>query len=613
MADVATNVERIQQLYKQAVEQDVSLVTFPELSVTGYSLGDLVNQQRLLAQAKEGLGTLAKNTGGKHTAMVVGLPLQVGNRLYNCAAVLASGKIQGIVPKSNLPNYNEFYEQRWYSEWDQPNTKIAIGDEENIPFGTDMLFDVGDTLCGVEICEDLWVFQPPSTTLASKGALVIVNPSASPEQVDKADYRRNMVASQSGRLMGAYLYAGSHPTESTADTVMGGHQMIATNGKIVAERQPFGSEPLTIAEIDTDHLSHDRRKQKAASILGTLIVRTGVERQQTTLLHKPNKSYFLPEESPERRSKRLEEALTIEAHGLAMRMRPISLKHIVLGLSGGLDSTLALLVAMRAARILGCDPSEMIEAVIMPGPASSEGTQSNAQDLAERLGIPYKIMPISKLTDLTLETIGHDGTTQDVTYENTQARARTDLLFNYGNYTDAINLGTGDLSETAVGWCTYNADQQSHYHINVSIPKTMIRPMIMHEATKPEFAKARKNLDIVVSQVVSPELTKTEGSGITQSTDDLIGPEELRDFFLPYVIRWGDPAAKIKYLASQAFAGTYESDAIGAWFKKFISMFWQAQKKRQNMPDGPKVGSVSLSPRGDWRMPPDLYNAAIWE
>jgi NAD+ synthase (glutamine-hydrolysing) len=611
IADVHTNVSRIKELYSDAHDQDVSLLTFPELSLTGYTLGDLVNQTSLLDQAKSGLSELAEATQDKQTAMVVGLPLQVGNRLYNCAAVLADGKVQGIVPKQNLPTYNEFYERRWYDTWQEPATTVEVADDE-VPFGNNLLFEVGGVTCGVEICEDLWVLRSPSINLVEQGAMVIANPSASPEQIAKAGYRRELVALQSAKMMGAYAYAGCHTSESTAEVVMGGHQLIAANGQVAAERKPFGRERLIVADVDIEHLELDRRKQHAASTAGAMVVKTMVRRQQENLRAHIDRNPFLPPESASDRAERFEAALNIQAHGLAMRLSKGGQKKVILGLSGGLDSTLALLVAHRAAGILGRDAYTMIDTLTMPGPASSDDTQSNAQILAKELGVQNTVIPIERLVNAELEALQHDGSTQDVTYENIQARARTSLLFNYANKHGGLVLGTGDLSEIALGWCTYNGDQQSHYNVNASIPKTLVKHLVRHVAEQPEYASASRTLAAILGTVISPELTKAEGDSISQSTEDIIGPYELHDFFLYHVVRWGEPAAKIQYLAEKAYAGAYSPEEIHNWLGVFVNRFVRSQFKRQNQPDGPKVGSVTLSQTGDWRMPPDMNNAAIW-
>lgn len=612
VADTKTNVANIRELYQEAVDQNVSLVTFPELSITGYTIGDLVNQTALLEQAKQGLEELRDTTANTETAMIVGLPLQVGNRLYNTAAVLAKGKVQGIVPKTFRPNYNEFYEQRWYDSWQNPNTTIEFSGQE-VPFGTDMLFEIGTVTCGIEICEDLWVMDPPSAQLAAKGALVIANPSASPEQISKETYRRDLVRMHSARLIGAYAYAGCDTTESTAEIVMGGHQMIATNGRIAAERKPFATDRLTITDVDVEHLAMDRRKQHAGTALASLIIKTNVGRQQQDLIAVVEHSPFLPTETMANRSERLDTALQIQAHGLAMRMRASGQRRVILGLSGGLDSTLALIAARKAADILDIPTHEMIHTLTMPGPASTETTQDNAQLLAKQLDVANTVIPIGQLVHTELAALGHDGVTQDITYENVQARARTNLLFNYGNKNGGLVLGTGDLSEIALGWCTYNGDQQSHYNVNASIPKTLVRHLVQHAADQSAYKQAKETLEAILDTVVSPELTKQDGAEISQSTEDIIGPYELHDFFLFHVVRWGDTPTKIGFLATKAFETKYSETEINQWLSVFLRRFAQSQFKRENMPNGPKVGSVSLSPRGDWRMPPDIRNAGLWD
>lgn len=612
LADVPTNTTRIAELYQEANRQAVGLVVFPELSLTGYTLGDLVQQTALLRQAEAGLQTLADLTKEKSTAMVIGLPLRVENGLYNCAAVLADGVVKGIVPKSNLPTYNEFYEDRWYQTWDQSNVTVELNNQ-TIPFGNDLLFDVAGTKFGIEICEDLWVAQPPSAKLAESGAQIIINPSASPEQIGKANYRRDLVRLQSGRLIGGYIYASSDVSESTSEIVMGGHQLIASNGHLNEESLPFSGQRLMIADIDTDHLEFDRRKQHMATVQGSIVVKTEVSRQQNDVYLRIERNPFLPEESADKRNERLQMALRIQAHGLAMRMKASHQERVVLGLSGGLDSTLALLVACESAGIFGKAPHEMIHTLTMPGLASSEQTQTNAQSLAAELNIPNMVIPINELAKTELTALGHNGQDQDITYENVQARARTSLLFNYANKYRGMVLGTGDLSEIALGWCTYNADQQSHYNVNSTIPKTLVRHLVSYLANQPQYQNAEATLKAIVDTPISPELTNTNSDNISQTTEDIIGPYELHDFFLYYLVRWGDRPAKITYLAEQVFADTYQSEDINHWFGVFVRRFAQNQFKRETLPNGPKVGSVSLSPRGDWRMPPDLYNAALWD
>lgn len=613
LADVASNISRISQLYHEAAAQQAALVVFPELSITGYTIGDLVQQKSLLDQAEQGIQQLAEITRGKPTAMVVGLPLRVQNGLYNCAAVLADGHIKGLVPKTHLPTYNEFYERRWYDSWPGPDIDIQI-ESHQVTFGADMLFAIGGIKLGVEICEDLWVAQPISTRQAQRGAQIIANPSASPEQIGKADYRRNLVAIHSAQILGGYLYAGCDTSESTADIVMGGHQLIASSGAIQAERRPFAKGQLLISDIDVDHLDHDRRRQHMAQEIGVKVIISQIKRQQTDLRLEVEAHPFLPAtETATAQAERLEMALNIQAHGLAVRMQASQQNRLVLGLSGGLDSTLAVLIACRAAALLGKPPSDMIHTLTMPGPASSGETQLNAQRLARQLSVHSQTIPIGELVSTELACLGHDGRVQDITYENVQARARTSLLFNYANQQHAMVLGTGDLSEIALGWCTYNGDQQSHYNVNASIPKTLVKHLVQHVSHQPEFAAAAATLQAIIATVVSPELTRQQGSDISQSTEAMIGPYILHDFFLYHLVRWGDTPTKIQYLAEAAFAGSYQPAEITNWLNVFLSRFVRNQFKRENLPNGPKVGSVSLSPRGDWRMPPDLRNGALWQ
>lgn len=613
LADVSTNTDRIKELYEEAEASQVNVVTFPEMSVTGYTLGDLVQQTSLLDQAENALVDLAAATKQHQTALIVGLPLRVGNGLYNCAAFISKGQIRGIVPKSNLPTYNEFYEDRWFQAWNQENTSLRIGEQE-VPFGRHMIFDVGGVECASEICEDLWVLDQPSVKLAQYGAKVIFNPSASPEQVSRETYRRNLVVGQSGRLIGGYVYAGCDPSESTAEIVMGGHQLISSNGELLAERKPFGEGRLMVADIDVDHIEFDRRKHHFETALGALVVDMQVKRSQESIVGRMEPTPFLPSnETQADRDERLRTALQIQAYGLAMRMRATHQDRLVLGLSGGLDSTLALVVACEAAKVLGKDPADMIHTLTMPGMASSDQTQNNAQKLAHGLNALNTVISIEDLSKIELLSLGHDGVTQDITYENVQARARTSLLFNYANKNNCMVLGTGDLSEIALGWCTYNGDQQSHYNVNASIPKTLVKHLVAYATKQPGYGEVSAILEDILDTPISPELTSTGSDGISQTTEDIIGPYELHDFFIYQLIRWSDKPAKIKYLAGQAFAGKYDDNEITKWFDVFIKRFSQSQFKRENMPNGPKVGSVSLSPRGDWRMPPDLYNAAIWQ
>ncbi len=608
VGDVATNLERINDLYAKAVENDVSLVVFPELSLTGYTIQDLVGQPALLRSAQNALETFAATTKGTDTAAVVGLPLSVKNAIYNCAAIVANGTIHGIVPKQNLPTYNEFYEKRWYQAWDstRENTAVRIG-EHAVPFGTKQLFTVAGHPVGIEICEDVWVPRQPSTELAANGALIIANPSASPETVAKSDYRRQLVSQTAGRNAVGYVYASSDSSESTAEVVMSGHQMINELGSMVAERAPFTPiNRLMTADIDTQHILHERQHTtNFPNEFSIEPVDTGVQSQQTNLRRSIDSAPFIPKGSPESIAQRLDTILNIQATGLATRLRTSGIRKVVLGLSGGLDSTLALLVALRSSDQLGIAPNELIHTLTMPGTASSNRTQSNATKLADALSIPNEEIPIAKLSGDQLRALDHNGS-QDVTYENTQARIRQAFVFNKANQLSGLALGTGDLSEIALGWCTYNGDHMSHYNVNASIPKTLVRSLV-HHASQPLSRDAQDILTDILDTPVSPELTG-DGNGISQETEDLIGPYELHDFFLYHFLRFKEPKAKIGYLAVHAFEGRRDENEINKWLDVFYSRFYQNQWKRQAMPDGAKVG-LSLSPKGDWRMPPEAVYA----
>lgn len=604
VGDVATNVERINALYAEAVVHDVSLVVFPELSITGYTIQDLVAQPALLKQAREGLLMLAQNTKDTQTAAVVGLPLSVNNAIYNCAAVLANGRIRGIVPKQHLPTYNEFYEKRWYQSWDADRKNVMVTIENQaVPFGTQQLFQIGEQLVGIEICEDLWVPRQPSIELAANGATIIANPSASPETVAKSAYRRSLVANTAARTVTGYIYASADSSESTSEIVMSGHQIISEIGTTVSERAPFSPlQRLMISDIDTQHITHDR--QHTTNFPNDFAIpptRLSIKPQQTTLLRSIDPEPFIPKGSPEQINERLDTILNIQATGLAMRLKSANIRKVILGLSGGLDSTLALLVAVRAGELLDIPAWELIHTLTMPGEASSNRTQSNAAALAGALGIPNEEVPIAELSKDQLAAINHEGE-QDVTYENTQARIRQALVFNKANQLNGLALGTGDLSEIALGWCTYNGDHMSHYNVNASIPKTLVRSLV-HHASETVNPNAQAILRDIIDTPVSPELTG-DGSGISQETEDLIGPYELHDFFLYHFLRFKEPKAKIGFLAVKAFEGRRSEVEVKKWLDVFYARFYRNQWKRQAMPDGAKVG-LSLSPKGDWRMAPE--------
>lgn len=604
VADIATNLERSLEIYKHAVAEHTALVVFPEMSLTGYSLQDLVGQPQLLSDAKHALALFADATKDTDTAAIVGLPIALKNAIYNCAAVIAKGAIIGIVPKQNLPTYNEFYEKRWYQAWNtqHPNTTVNIAGQD-VPFGTQQLFDVAGQLVGVEICEDVWVPRQPSSELVAQGATLIANPSASPETVAKTQYRRQLIAHTAGRTMAGYIYASADSSESTSEVVMSGHQMINELGSMLAERTPFTAhQPLMIADIDTHHIQHDR--QHTTNFPNEFTIQpsvTGVRATQPDLRRTIDPEPFIPKGTKQEIADRLDTVLNIQATGLAMRLKSSGIKKVVLGLSGGLDSTLAFLVAVRAAEQRNVTPSALIHTITMPGTASSDRTQSNAALLAKSFGVPNEEIPIATLSQAQLTALHHEGT-EDVTYENTQARIRQALVFNKANQLSGLALGTGDLSEIALGWCTYNGDHMSHYNVNASIPKTLVRSLVLRssEAVSDE---ARAILLDILDTPVSPELVG-DGKTISQETEDLIGPYELHDFFLYHFLRFKEPRAKIGYLAVKAFEGRRSEAEIARWIDVFFTRFYQNQWKRQAMPDGAKVG-LSLSPKGDWRMPPE--------
>jgi NAD+ synthase (glutamine-hydrolysing) len=613
IGNVNANVQAISKLYEASVTEKISLVIFPELCITGYSLGDTVRQRSLLQAARNALLKLADSTADKDTAMIVGLPYEHNNRLYNCAAVLADGVIKGLVTKSYLPNYCEFYEQRWYQQFHgTATTKLQ---QHIIAFGNNILFDIDGVLFGVEICEDMWVPNQPSRALTEAGALIIANLSASPELVGKSDYRKELVSMTSAVERCAYIYCGADWTESTTDTVMSGHALIAENGSILAERMPFSKDKhLLVADIDIDHLVHDRIQNttQQSNLTPITIIPTRISRLQTDIARTYPTSYFLPlAENQEQKTKRLSRILEIQAHGLSRRILATNARHCVLGLSGGLDSTLALLVCIKAAAILERTNKSFIHTIVMPGPASSNSTQSNAISLARKLGTTTKIYPINDIAEKQLLTLRHPHT-NDITYENVQARTRTALLFNYANKVGGIVVGTGDLSELALGWCTYGGDHLSNYNVNASIPKTLVKDLVGYVAELPEYSEIKYLLHAIVSTPISPELTATNKDEISQSTEAILGPYIVHDFFLYLCIRYGDTPEKIAYLAAQAFAGIYTKKQISAWLYQFYERFSKSQFKRSAMPDGPKVGTIALSPRGDWRMPSDM-NSALWQ
>ena len=614
VADCRYNAEQSIAAMQRAAAAGVRLLVLPELGLTGYTCGDLLLQPVLQQGALHALQTLLAVSAGLPMTTVAGLPLEVEGKLYNCAAVLHGGKILGVVPKTNLPNYGEFYEARWFTPAPAEAKAISLLGQQ-VPFGTDLLFccrELPEYKLAVEICEDLWVALPPSTRHAMAGATVIANCSASDETIGKAEYRRELITGQSARLMAGYLYADAGRGESTTDMVFAGHDLIAENGRLLAETALFTNE-MIVTEIDVHRLTAERRRTntwRAADSAGYTIIPFSLPAEVTPLTRLIDPHPFVPADSAERKQ-RCEAILTMQAEGLRRRLEHIGCPCAVLGISGGLDSTLALLVAVRALDLLGRPRTDMI-AVTMPGFGTTRRTRSNAELLCEKLGVTLRTVSIAAAVRQHFKDIGHDESVTDTTYENAQARERTQVLMDIANQENGIVVGTGDLSELALGWATYNGDHMSMYGVNGSIPKTLVRYLVRHAAeTCGDEALAAVLYDILDTPV-SPELLPAdEGGRIAQKTEDLVGPYELHDFFLYHFIRYGCPPQKLLYLAENAFAGRYDRAVLLKWLRTFCRRFFQQQFKRSCLPDGPKVGSVTLSPRGDWRMPSDA-SAALW-
>lgn len=618
VGDVLKNSQEIAAVFQEAIAGGAAVVLFPELSLTGYTCADLFYQKSLLAAALDGLKHLTAATEQQKALLVVGLPVEVRGKLFNFAAVLGNGRVLGLVPKQFLPNTCEYYEQRWFTPGgllEEPHLDL-FGYE--IPCGTDLLFDWEKIRIGIEICEDLWAVQPPSGAMALAGASLILNPSASTELLGKAPYRRELVAQQSARCMVVYAYAAAGPGESTTDVVFSGHAMIAENGEVLAESERFRFDSqLTYADVDIDHIAAERLRNssfsQATAERSFRVVEIGLEVPPPLsgkLLRKISRQPFVPSD-PSRRAESCREIFQIQATGLAKRLRHTGAKRIIIGISGGLDSTLALLAARKAVEITDMAP-ESILAVTMPGLGTSGRTRSNAEALSRALGAEFIQIPISEAVRTHFQDIGQDSEKHDVTFENAQARERTQVLMDLANQRGGIVLGTGDLSEAALGWCTFNGDHMSMYHVNSGIPKTLVRYMVEWCAQEPFKALAGAVLWDICDTPISPELLPPSSSGqVQQKTEDLIGPYELHDFFLYWFVRRQCSPAKILFLAQQAFDSDYTREEIRRWLELFITRFFANQFKRSSMPDGPKVGSVALSPRGDWRMPSDACAAAF--
>lgn len=612
LADCAYNAEQTFQMMRGAEKAGVKVLVLPELGLTGYTCGDLFCQETLLRGAAEALGTVLEATRNLEVVTAVGLPLRVQNNLYNCAAVIQKGKILGVVPKTHLPNYGEFYEKRWFAPAPKEFQEITLLGQESVAFGAGQVFcceNLPELTLGFEICEDLWSPESPSVQMAEAGAVIIGNLSASNDIVGKDAYRRQLVSSQSAKLLCGYIYASSGAGESTSDLVFGAHQMIAENGTLLAERRFDGG--LLISEIDVQRLRSERRRTQS---LGEKPEKSGGGRgfsltiSPTKLTRYVSPMPFVPE-GKEDREARCREILLTASLGLKQRLEHTGAKTAVVGLSGGLDSTLAVLIAGLAMKMLNRPMTDII-AVTMPCFGTTDRTRNNAVILAEKLGTVLRTVDITKSVRSHFRDIGQDMENHDVTFENAQARERTQVLMDIANQSGGLVIGTGDLSELALGWCTYNGDHMSMYAVNASIPKTLVRHLVAHLAR--DNAGKDKALYSVLEDIldtpVSPELLPAVQGEISQRTEELVGPYELHDFFLYYVIRWGFSPEKVYRLALYALEKRYRRDVILKWLRSFYRRFFSQQFKRSCLPDGPKVGSVALSPRGDWRMPSD----AVW-
>ena len=617
VADCDYNAERMAAMAEEAARRGVEIVVFPELGVTAYTCGDLLLQQTLLDAADEALERLVRATRKLPLTLIAGAPLRHGSTLYNCAVVFTQGRVLGVVPKTYIPDYGEFYENRWFA------SGAGISDEhiavagQRADFGADLTFEVNGTEFGIEICEDLWTAVPPSSQLALNGAKVIFNLSASPESVGKHAYLRQLVAQQSGRAIAAYVYCSAGFGESTTDLVFAGNAVIAENGTVLREAARFSpEEQLVVADVDIERLEFERRRNTSfraneGATENTVIEMEIPEGLRGVVLDRDiDPMPFVPKDEAHR-SERCEEIFRIQSHGLAQRMVHTRSEKAVVGISGGLDSTLALLVTARTFDFLHLDRSGII-GITMPGFGTTDRTYNNALELMRGLGVTIREIPIRDACTQHFQEIGLDPENRGAAYENAQARERTQILMDVANMECGLVVGTGDLSELALGWATYNGDQMSMYGVNASVPKTLVRHLVKWAAATEKDAATRATLLDIIDTPVSPELLPADAEGrIAQKTEDLVGPYELHDFFLYNFLRAGYGPAKILLLAEQAFDGSYDRATILKWLTVFFRRFFTQQFKRSAMPDGPKVGSVALSPRGDWRMPSDA-SAAAW-
>lgn len=643
VADCEYNATEIISLAKKMAAEGAKVIVMPELCITAYTCGDLFWQELLLEEAKAQLLRIAEETANLDALIFVGLPIEYKGKLYNVAAGINRGEILGLVPKIHLPNYNEFYEGRYFTSGadvdgmvqlkPEPFEEISFFDMENeeedvdedefrnceVPICSNMLFtcsQMPSLKVAVEICEDLWAPNPPSVQHALNGATLIVNLSASDEVVGKDSYRRSLISNQSARLLCGYIYASAGEGESTQDVVYGGHNLIAENGVLLAESKRFTSGAV-YADLDLQRLVNERRRMTTYLFTGDKDENNifyneaefQIEKEETKLDRTFDPKPFVPGVKEER-DRRCDEILNIQAMGLKTRLAHIHGQSAVIGLSGGLDSTLALLVTARAFDMLGI-PRKKITAVTMPCFGTTDRTYNNACLLSEKLGATLREVNIKEAVHVHFRDIGHDPEKHDVTYENSQARERTQILMDVANQTGGIVIGTGDLSELALGWATYNGDHMSMYGVNASVPKTLVRHLVKYYADTCEDEQLESVLLDILDTPVSPELLPPKDGVISQKTEDLVGPYELHDFFLYYMLRWTFPPKKIYRMAKIAFAGEYDDETILKWLKIFYRRFFMQHFKRSCLPDGPKVGSVAVSPRGDLRMPSDACST-LW-
>ena len=614
VADPAYNTEEILKIIDETEKNGASILVFSELTISGYTCGDLFLQQPLLTECKNQLLRIVKATENKSMLVVVGCPIVIKQKLYNCAIVISDGSILGIVPKTHLPNYSEFYELRHFTSGEGLEEDLWFGEEFGyVNVAVNQLFkckEIPELVVACEICEDLWVPLPPSTYHAMAGATVICNPSASVETTTKESYRRSLVSNQSARLLAAYIYADAGEGESTQDVVYSGHHLICENGSVLAEAKRFTNE-IIYADIDVQKLAAERRKMTSFPGGQTddyFEQEFSLEVKENKITRTFPKAPFVPDNQDER-DKRCDEILSLQSMGLKKRLEHTNCKHAVVGISGGLDSTLAVLVTARAFDLLDI-PRENLICVTMPCFGTTDRTYQNAVSLIKELGATLKEVRIEKAVRQHFADIGHDENNHDVTYENSQARERTQILMDMANQYNGMVIGTGDMSELALGWATYNGNHMSMYAVNCSVPKTLVRYLVLYYAETTDNKKLSEVLMDVLDTPVSPELLPPVDGVISQKTEDLVGPYELHDFFLYYMLRFGFPKSKLYRMAKLTFDGVYDDETIKKWLDKFYWRFFSQQFKRSCLPDGPKVGSVAVSPRGDLRMPSDASPTA---